>query len=116
MGKYIIGSKDVVKSPVGSGNTIVKDATGDFSPVNSSNVEFLIDSVSDVTVTINIDSCSVGQCIEFTQEGVGQVLLAQGDATFEADVYTSFKTAAQYSTIGVFHKREGVYRVYGQTE
>lgn len=116
MGEYIIGSEDIVKAPIGGGNTIIKEETGDFSPVNSGGVKYLIDSVSDVTVTINDDACSVGQCIGFKQKGAGQVLLAQGDATFDADVYTAFKTAAQGSTIWVFKDEDGIYSVGGQTE
>lgn len=116
MGKYIIGSENVVSTPTGGGSVFIKEETSDFSPVNAGNTKYLINSVADVIVTINEDSCPVGQCIAFKQEGTGQIILEQGDTSFVADIYTSFKTAGIGSTIYVFHDRVGEYSVSGQIE
>lgn len=102
---------------LGSGGTQVdNDQTGDFAPVGADNTKYRIDSVSDVTITINEDSCGIGGFIEFQQMGAGQIIVAQGNVVFNADVYTSFKTASRYSTIKFFHDAVGEFSVSGQIE
>lgn len=101
----------------GSASVVIDETiTGDFSPVNAGNTRYLIDSVTDVTITINEDSCPIGQCIEFKQLGTGQLILSAGNIVFNIDIYTSVKTAGTGSTISVFHDKVGEYSIGGQTE
>ena len=101
----------------GAGSIIIDDTqNSDFAPVNAGNTLFRIDSPTDVTVTINEDSCPVGQCIEFTQVGAGQILLAFGDIAWEIPPSISTKSEDTGATISVFHAAPGIYNIYGQVE
>ena len=113
-GAYKVGTW---KLSGGSGISDIDEAVStDFSPVDAGGTRYLIDSASDIYVTINEDSCLIGSDIEFKQLGTGQIILTSGDITFSADIYTSVKTAGTGSVISVFHDKLGMYSISGQTE
>jgi hypothetical protein len=114
-GTLVVGGGIKYGGSIG-GSEIIDSENGDFAPVDASGVTYRMNSVSDINVTINEDTCPVGHCVSFTQVGAGQIVLLEGDITFEIDVYTSVKTAGQGSTITVFHAAPGIYNIYGQTE
>ena len=113
-GSLKVGAWQIVS---GGGSTSIDETqNSDFAPVDAGGTKFLINSGVEVSITINEDSCGIGECIEFKQMGAGQLLLVAGDIVFNANLDTAFKSNGQGSTIKVFHDKVGEYSVGGQTE
>ena len=118
-----VNTVDVVVVLSNGGDAVVTDSlaygteeTGDFAPVAKGGFIIPVNSATDVTVTINTNSCAVGETVYYEQMGAGRILLTDGSLASIPYVYGSYISGGVGSLIGSINMDGSRYKSVGDLQ